>query len=363
MQAWTDDIGCVMEAAGTHEAVIFGTSETCLPAMLFAATHPDRTQALVLHAPYARFVRGPDYPAGMPEDVAAKRPETYREVSGTGVLADVMAPSRSADPAFRRWWARGERLGGPPSTVSRIYEMFMRTDVTGVLETIQAPTLIVRRAEDRHIGRGHAQYIADRVPGAVFVELPGNDNAWFSGDVDEFIDQIEHFLTGVRAAPSTNRSLATVLFTDIVDSTKTAAQLADGEWTALLGRHDDLVSGHVHAFGGRLVQSTGDGALATFDGPARAIQCAVALRDALGEIDLAIRSGIHTGEIEHRGDHIGGIAVHIGARVAAKAGTGEVLVSRTVTDLVAGSGIEFADRGEHQLKGIPGSWRLFAVQR
>jgi len=351
-----------MDAVGTHEAVIFGTAETCLPAMLFAATKPDRTQALVLHAPFARFVRGPNYPAGIPEELAANRAEAFRDVSGMGVLAEVMAPSRSADPAFRRWWTRGERLGAPPSTVSRIYEMFMRTDVTEVLETIQAPTLIVRRAEDWHVRGGHAEYIADRVPGAVFVELPGNDHSWFSGDVDAFIDQIEHFLTGVRAAPSTNRSLATVLFTDIVDSTKLAARLTDGEWTALLGRHDDLVAGHVHAFGGRLVEHTGDGALATFDGPARAIQCAVALRDALDDIDLAIRSGIHTGEIEHRGDHIGGIAVHIGARVAAKAGAGEVLVSRTVTDLVAGSGIEFVDRGEHELKGVPGSWRLFAVQ-
>jgi class 3 adenylate cyclase len=361
MQAWTDDVGCVMDAVGTSAAVIFGTAETCLPSMLFAATHPERADALVLHAPFARYVRAPYYPAGIPEVVAAKYVELYRDMTGTAQLLDIMAPSRSEDSSFRRWWAQAERLGGPPSTVARIYEMFMRTDLTQILDTIQCPTLIVRRAEDRHVRHGHAEYIADRVPNVTLVELPGNDHAWYSGNVDEFLDRVERFLTGARASSPTNRFLATVLFTDIVDSTKRAATLADSEWTALLARHDDLATRHIDAFGGRLVKTTGDGVLATFDGPARAVHCAVALRDVLSDINLTVRTGVHTGEVEQRGDDIAGLGVHIASRIESLAQPGEVLVSRTVTDLVAGSGLEFADRGDHELKGVPGSWRVFSV--
>ena len=362
MQAWTDDIGCVMDAAGARQSALFGSAETCLPAMLFAATHPDRTRALVLNAPYARFVRTLDYPFGMPEQVATDYVAAYRNAIGTGELVDFLAPSRATDVSFRRWWARSERLGCPPSTAVRIYEMFMRTDVTGILDAIQSPTLIVRRAGDWHGRDGHARYIAERVPHATLVELAGNDHLWFSGDVDEFMDQIEQVLTGMRAPPTTNRTLATVLFTDIVDSTGQASQLSDAPWTSLLARHDEIAVSHVDAFGGRLVKSTGDGILATFDGPARAIYCAVALREALIDIGVSIRGGIHTGEIEWRGDDVGGIAIHIGARVVAKAQPAEVLVSRTVTDLVAGSGIALSDRGDHELKGVPGKWQLFAIE-
>ncbi len=361
MQAWTDDVGGVLDAVGTHSAVIFGSATTCLPAMLFAASHPDRTQALVLHAPFARFVRGPNYPFGIPADIADAYADAYRQATGTAASLDLQAPSRANDVSFRRWWARSERLGGPPSTLARIYAMFQRTDVTDILATIQAPTLIVRRTGDQFVRDGHAQYIAERVPGAILTELTGHDHVWFSGDVDEFMDQIEAFLTGVRASRPTNRTLATVLFTDIVDSTRKAAQLGDAEWTSLLAGHDDIAARHVGAFGGRLIKSTGDGFLATFDGPARATQCAVSLRDALNDIDVIIRAGIHTGEIEWRGEDVGGIAVHICARIVAKAHPSEVLVSRTVTDLVVGSGIGFIDRGEHELKGVPGRWRLFAV--
>jgi class 3 adenylate cyclase len=361
MQAWTDDVGCVMDAVGTKSAVIFGTSETCLPSMLFAATHPDRVEALVLQAPFARYVRAEYYPAGIPEAVAAKYVDAYRNITGTGQLLDIMAPSRSSDASFRLWWAKAERLGGPPSTVSRIYEMFMRTDLTQILDTIQCPTLIVRRAEDRHVRRGHAEYIAERVPNVTLVELGGDDHAWYSGDVDGFLDGVSSFLTGARASLPSSRFLATVVFTDIVDSTVKASTLADAEWTALLTRHDDLAARHIDAYGGRLVKSTGDGVLATFDGPARAVHCAVALRNALREINITVRTGVHTGEVEQRGSDIAGIGVHIASRIEALAQPSEVLVSRTVTDLVAGSGLEFADRGGHQLKGVPGSWRLFSV--
>lgn len=356
-----DDIDIVMDAAASKQAAVFGSSETGLPAMLFAATHPGRAAALILHAPYARYLRGPNYPFGMPEDVAAKYVDAYRVNTGTGALVDFMAPRRSDDESFRRWWARGERLGGAPSTVARIYEMFMRTDVTEALASIQCPTLLVRRTGDWHVRTGHARYIAERVPHARLVELPGDDHVWFSGDIDEIFDEIEAFLTGVRAVAASNRALATVMFTDIVDSTSQAAALRDASWSSVLSSHDNIVRSHVDAYRGKLVKSTGDGALATFDGPARAIHCASGICDAVRILGIEVRAGLHTGEIEQTDSDIHGIAVHIAARVASTAQPSEVLVSRTVTDLVAGSGIRFETRGPHRLKGVPDEWELLSV--
>ena len=362
LQAWMDDVGVVMDEVGSREATIFATAETALPAMLFGATHPERTQALVLYAPYARYLRGPGYPFGMPEDAAKRYVAAYRDTTGRGTLMPFLAPSRADDDSFRRWWARAERMGGPPSTVAHIYEMFMRSDVTGVLSSIRVPTLLLRRRGDAHVRDGHARFISDHVDGAQLVELEGHDHVWFSGDVDAVFYQVVRFLTGMRSRPTANRTLATVMFTDIVDSTAQAAALSDDTWTALLEHHDEMVRAHVQAFRGEVVKSTGDGALAVFDGPARAIHCAVGLRDAVRDLGIDIRAGLHPGECEFLpGDDVGGIAVHIGARVAAAAGPGDVLASSTVRDLVVGSGIAFADRGLHELKGIPARWQLLAV--
>jgi class 3 adenylate cyclase len=239
--------------------------------------------------------------------------------------------------------------------------MFMHTDLLAVVPTIRAPTLLLRRRGDRHVRDGHARVLAERLPDARLVELDGEDNFWASGDVDALLDEIQPFLTGGRRTHVTNRVLSTVMFTDSVGSTQRAADLGDAAWTALLEAHDDLVSTHVAAFGGRVVKSTGDGALATFDGPARAIQCAYGLTHAAGEMGLELRTGLHTGEIELRGKDVGGLAVHIGARVAALAGPGEVLVSGAIPPLVSGSGISFGDRGKHELKGVPGPWPISVV--
>jgi class 3 adenylate cyclase len=362
MQAWSDDILSVLDAAESECAAIVASSEPCLPVMLFAATHPGRVDRLALINPYARYLRGPDTPFGLPESTAERYVQRYRETNGRGTLTDFIAPSRAAEPMFRRWITRCERLGGGPGEAAAVYRMFMHTDLLGVVPSIRVPTLLVRRRGDRHVRDGHARLLADRLPDARLVELDGDDNFWASGDVDALLDQIAPFLTGGgRAGGITNRVLSTVMFTDIVGSTERAAALGDAAWTSLLEAHDDLVTTHVAAFGGRLVKSTGDGALATFDGPARAIQCAFGLTRAVDGLGLELRAGLHTGEIELRGADVGGMAVHIGARVAALADPGEVLVSGAVPPLVSGSGIRFHDRGARQLKGVPDPWPIFMV--
>lgn len=363
MQAWTDDIRTVLDAAGSERAAIVASSEPCLPVMLFAATNPSRVDRLALVNPFARFLRGPETPFGMPEEAAERYVERYRETTGRGPLVDVMAPSRADDPLFRRWYLRGERLGGGPGEAAGVYRMFMRTDLIGVLPAIQAPTLLLRRRGDRHVRDGHARLIAERVPDARLVELDGDDNAWCSGDVEALLDEIERFLTGAERPATGNRVLSTILFTDIVGSTQRAAELGDAAWTARLEAHDEMVTAHVNAFRGRLVKSTGDGALATFDGPARAIGCGLGIARAAPVLGLEVRAGLHTGEVELRGDDVGGMAVHIGARVAALAAPGEVLVSGAVPPLVSGSGLAFEARGTHQLKGVPDPWPVFAARR
>jgi class 3 adenylate cyclase len=361
LQAWTDDILTVLDAAESESAAIVASSEPCLPVMLFAATNPSRVDSLALVNPFARYIRGPDTPFGMPEESAERYVQLYRETVGRGPLLDWVAPSRAGDPLFRRWYLRSERLGGGPGEASAVYRVFMRSDLLGVLPSIQAPTLLLRRRGDRHVRDGHARLIAERVPDARLVELEGDDNAWFSGDVDALFDEIEQFLTGVGRAGSGNRVLSTILFTDIVSSTERAAALGDAAWTARLEAHDEMIAAHVGAFQGRLVKTTGDGALAIFDGPARAIHCALGIARAAPALDLAVRAGLHTGEIELRGDDVGGMAVHIGARVAALAEPGQVLVSGAVPPLVSGSGLAFDPRGTHELKGVPDPWPLFAV--
>jgi class 3 adenylate cyclase len=298
----------------------------------------------------------------MPNETAEHYVELYGAIAGRGALVEYLAPSRASDPSFRRWAARSQRLGAGPGTAAAIYDVFMRTDVTGVLPSIRVPTLIVHREDDAHVRAAHSQFLADRIADARLVTLDGRDNEWFSGEIDALIDEIEQFITGIRRAPRSARVLATILFTDIVASTERAAKLEDAAWRIVREAHDELLRSHVESFGGRLVDLAGDGALATFDGPARAISCACGIRDAAQSLGLSIRAGLHTGEIELLDTGIGGLAVHIGARVAALADKDEVLVSAAVPPLVAGSGIQFGPRGTHTLKGVPGQWTVYRVE-
>jgi class 3 adenylate cyclase len=361
MQAWTDGIGSALDAVGSECTAIFAASESALPAMLYAASQPARVRTLVLWAPFARYLRAPDAPHGMPESTLVKYLESVKATVGTGAITELLAPSRADDAGFRRWWARGERLAGGPGDWAPILELFLRTDLQSVLGSIQAPTLVLHRRGDLHVHRGHAEMIAGSIPDARLIELPGNDNAWFAADIDVVLDDIESFLTGTRAAASTSRVLSTVLFTDIVSSTALAAAAGDEAWKITLAAHEALVERHVASFRGRVVKFTGDGVLASFDGPARAIECALSIRDAVHDLGLQIRAGLHTGEIELVGDDIAGIGVHVAARIMALARADEVLVSASVPPLVLGSGLRFADRGKHVLKGVPDEWPVFAV--
>lgn len=362
MQAWTDGLVAVLDAVGSQCASIFGMAESALPVMLLAATHPERVRSVVLFSPYARYLRAADYPDGMPEPAFTRYVDAFGDTVGTGAVADTLAPSWAGDVGKRRWWARGERLAGGPGYFKAIFNLYLRTDVRPVLDSIQAPTLLLHRRDDRHVSSGHVRYLAERIPQARLVELEGDDNAWFAGDCDRVLGEIESFVTGSRAATPTNRVLSTVLFTDIVGSTERAEALGDEAWTAALDAHNEVVEKHVVGARGEVIKFTGDGALATFDGPARAINCACAIRDAVQDLGLNIRAGLHTGEVEMIGRDVHGIAVHIAARIMALAGPGEVLVSGAIPPLVLGSRIVFDDRGSHELKGVRDPWPVFAVR-
>lgn len=361
LQAWVDDIGAVLDAAGSEQATLVAASESALPVMLFAATYPERTVGIVLINAFACFVRTAETPFAMPAEAARQYVELYHALAGTGELVRYLAPSRADEPAFRRWLARGQRLGAGPGTATAIYDVFMHTDLCGVLPSIRVPALILHREGDPHVRPGHARYLADRIAGAQLVSLPGEDNEWFAGEIEPMFDEIEHFVTGMRGARRSDRVLATILFIDIVGSSERAATLGDAAWKGLLEAYEELLRSHIESFGGRLVETAGDGALATFDGPARAIYCACGIRDSVSSLGLTVRSGLHTGELELRREGIGGLAVHIGARVAALAGPHEVLVSASVPPLVVGSAIRFAPRGAHVLKGIPDTWDVYSV--
>jgi class 3 adenylate cyclase len=361
LQTWMDDLVTVMDASKSAKAALVSWSE-CSPAvMLFAATHPDRVSSLVLVNAFARYLRSAECPWALPPDRLPAYIEAIQEYWGTGVVTEVIAPSIIQDDESRRRWARFERVSGTPETIA-IARAFMEGDVTDILPAIQAPTLVISRSGDRHVRPEHSRYLARKIPGAELIELSGEDNLMFAGRSEEVFDEVQAFITGARPTPILDRVLATVLFTDIVGSTARAAELGDQRWSDLLASHHEVVREQLQRFRGREVDTAGDGFLAIFDGPARAIQCAVAIRDGLQRIGIEIRAGVHTGEILSAGSDVRGIAVHIGARVAALAGRSEVLVSRTVVDLVAGSGISFEDRGEFELKGVPGLWRLFLVK-
>src|SRR5918999_6397322 len=355
-----DDVRAVMDAAGSEEAALFGSSEGGLMSILFAATYPERTRALVTHAIYAKRLWSPEYPwAPTPEARAAEIEET--ELSWGGEM-DISVLAPSADEAFKRRAAAYLRRSASPGAAVALLRMNSQIDVRSALPTIRVPTLVLHRVGDIDVKVEEARWIASQIPGAKLVELAGDDHLIWSGDVDGLIDEVEDFLTGSRPAHTSDRVLATVLFTDIVGATERASELGDRRWREVLEQHHGIVRRELERFRGREVDTAGDGFLATFDGPARGARCARAIQEAVRELGLEIRAGLHTGEVEVADGKIAGIAVHTGARVAALAGAGEVLVSSTVKDLVAGSGIEFADRGRHELKGVPGDWQVLAVE-
>jgi class 3 adenylate cyclase len=362
VQAWKDDIATVMDAVGSERAAFLAWGESTGATMFFAATYPERVARLVLINAYARYIRNDQSPWGLPADLVPSFASTIQELWGTGACTAVLAPSMVQSDEARQRWGRIERLTASPDVLAASTRAVMESDVTSALPSIQAKTLVMSRRGDRHIPYEHGRDIASRMPDARFVELAGDDHSPFAGRTDELLDEIEEFLTGTQLAPVLDRVLVTVLFTDIVGSTEHVAQVGDRLWRESLNRYDNSVQRQLDRFRGRLIKTTGDGTLATFDGPARAIECARAITQAVREFGLNVRAGLHTGEIETRGQDVSGLAVHIAARVSALAVAGEVLVSRTVTDLVAGSGIEFENRGEHQLKGVPGSWQLFSVR-
>jgi class 3 adenylate cyclase len=360
-----DDLRAVMDAAGSQRAAVYGGSEGGALSVLFTVTYPERVSALALYGAYPRMAWAPDYLDGIPEDVWTDGLRHLEENWGRGLEGGLplwaLAPGRADDPVFRRAHGRWERLSASPGSAAAIQRMIRDIDVRHLLPAIRVPTLVVYRTADM----GHAagsRYLGAHIPGAKVVELQGDEYFPYLGDQDAILDEVEEFLTGVRPVHALDRALATVLFTDIVSSTQRAAALGDDEWTRILDHHDALADREVERHRGRKINTMGDGMLATFDGPARAVRCAQAICAGVRSLGLEVRAGLHTGEIEFRGDDIGGIAVHIGQRVSALAGPAEVLVSSTVKDLVAGSGIMFADRGSHVLKGIPDEWRVFAVE-
>ena len=357
-----DDVRAVMDAAGAERAALLSVSEGGPMCILFATTYPQRTDALVMLGGYARRLWAEDYPFGATPEEYEGFLQSIQDGWGGAVGIEARAPSMLDDERFRTWWATYLRMSATPGAAYALTLMNGAIDVRHALRTIRVPTLIVHRTGDQSLPVEGSRYMADRIRGAKLVELPGVDHLPWLGDQDEILDEVEEFLTGVRRGPDPDRVLATVLFTDVVRSTERAAELGDKRWRDLLASHHAVVRRQLAEWRGTEIDTTGDGFLATFDGPARAIRCACAARDAVRELGLEIRAGLHTGEYEIFGSTIAGLTVHTCARVAALAGSGEVLVSSTVKDLVAGSGIELDDRGERELKGVPGTWRIYAVR-
>jgi class 3 adenylate cyclase len=357
-----DDVRAVMDAAASDRAALFGFSEGGPMSALFAATYPERTSALVIYGSYARRLWAPDHPFGRSAAEFDAILATMERDWGGPMGLDIWAPSVAGDEEFRRAWAAYLRLAASPGAALAVMRMNREIDVRHVLPAVRVPALVLHRTGDRLTSVDQGRYLAQHIPGARFVELPGDNHVAWVGDMDAILDEVEEFLTGVRHGPEPDRVLATVLFTDIVGATERAASLGDRRWRDLLERHHAAVRRELARFRGREIDTAGDGFLAAFDGPARGVQCAQAISSAVRNTGLDVRAGLHTGECEVMGDKLGGLAVHIGARVAGLAGPGEVWVSSTVRDLVAGSGLRFADRGPHTLKGVPGEWRLFAVE-
>ena len=356
-----DDVRAVLDAVGSERAALIGLSEGGPMCMLFAATYPERTGGLVLTGTFARLLATDDYPIGFDRATVERLGDRMSERWGEGLILAFAAPSADT-PEARQIQGQYERAAASPGMVKALNDLNLEFDVRGVLDAIHVPTLVLHREGDRMVPLAMGRYLAEKITGAKLVVVPGIDHVPWVGDVDLFCDEIEEFLTGARHVAQPDRVLATVLFADIVGSTERAAELGDRRWRDLLDRFYESTRRQIERFGGRQVKTTGDGILATFDGPARAVRGASAIVSSVRALGLEVRAGLHTGECEVMGADVGGIAVHIGARVASLARPGEVLVSRTVKDLVVGSGHSFADRGDHELKGVPGSWQLFSVE-
>jgi class 3 adenylate cyclase len=358
-ESYAEELTAVLDAVGSQRTAIL--AELDAAAIFFAGTRPERTSALILVHTSAKGVASQDYPIGVPPEVAEALLTQFDQLWGTEAMAAMLVPSRAEDARFRRWFAKAQRTSLNPRAAQPYLRAMMDVDVRSILPLVQAPTLILHRRDVQSFSVEEGRYLAEHIPQAKLVELPGADAtlAWETPELA--LDLIQQFLTGVHRPIEPNRVLATVLFSDIVGSTEQASQLGDRRWRELLNVHDELARRLVEEFGGRLVKTTGDGLLATFDGPGRGIRCAAALRDELGGIGVQLRVGLHAGEVELRDGDVGGIAVHIAARVMAAARPGEILVSRTVRDLIVGSDIVMDDRGTHPLRGVEGTWQLFAV--
>jgi pimeloyl-ACP methyl ester carboxylesterase len=359
------DIEAVLDACNIDRAVVVAEAGGGIGAIEFAATRPERVAALVLVSVFSRLIADVGYPFGHPRDLVERfleqnmdPDEDWTEAGADDVA--LIAPSMRDDPQFRDWWVRASRRGASPASARAIIGLVSRADVRDRLPEIKAPTLVLHRSENLFVPVGLGRFVGEHIPGARFVALPGADHAPFTGDADEIVDEIEEFLTGHRTGGG-ERLLASVLFTDIVDSTRRAAALGDAAWRGYLDAHDAIVRAELRRYGGREINTTGDGFLAAFESPTQAVRCAHAIVTASAGRDIAVRAGVHAGECERRGDDLAGLTVHIAARVAALAAAEEVLVSRTVRDLVGGSGFRFVDRGEHELKGVPESRQLFAL--
>jgi class 3 adenylate cyclase len=354
LEQWADSITAVLDDLGTREAVLIAIDGALATGALFAATHPSRTTALVVLEGYASTETRPE---GRDEEAV----NAMAAMWGTGEFEHLINPDMPWNEEIRATWARMERLAASPGTVALMQPLVAEVDVRALLPTVRVPTLVIHHTDDPFITPSMGKYVADHISDAKYVELPGRNMYHFVEPWRASFQEIAEFLTGQKAEVADDRVLATVLFTDIVDSTRRAAEMGDRDWHALLDAHDAIVRVQLNRFRGREVNTSGDGFLAMFDGPQRAIRCAMAIRDAVQTLGIEVRAGLHTGECEVRGDDIGGIGVHIGARVSALAGPNDVLVSSTLRDLVIGSGLEFEERGSYKLKGVPGEWHLFAV--
>jgi pimeloyl-ACP methyl ester carboxylesterase len=358
-EEWMYDVGAVMDAAGSERAAIMCHGDGGQMGLLFAATHPARTSALVLMDTYARRVRAPDYPCGVPATVADRLMGFIIGSWGTGHAALEGAPSLSNDPTFVSWRARYERVAMSPGQFRSLYPKTYELDFRSILAAIRVPTLVLHRTDNFYVHVENGRYLADHIEGARFVEIPGRDHFFHAGDIETLLAPVQEFLTGKRDIPEDDRVLATVLFTDIVDATGRAEAMGDRAWKDLLERHHEVVRHELARFRGHEVDTAGDGFFASFEGPARGVRCAMAIRDALSELGIRIRAGLHTCECEQIAGKIGGISVHTGARIMGQAEAGQVVVSRTVRDLVAGTGLEFEPLGARSLKGVSGEWELF----
>ena len=361
-ESFVEELSCVMDEVRSERAAISTSYDAGPMGMLFAATKPECTSALILVNTSAKYIAADDYPIGIPAEAADDLSRMVAERWGSDEHVLLQVPSRADDPRFRAWYGKKTRTIAGPAAAEAYFRAMFAADARALLPAIQVPTLVLHRTDYRYMPIEHGRYLAEHIANAKLVELPGSDGPLFWEHADRALDAIEAFLTGVQPGSPTNRVLATVLYTDIVDSTRMLEDLGDDRWRSVLDVHDDTARRLLDVHGGRLIKTTGDGVLATFDGPGRAIRFATDFRLQLHALGVEIRTGIHTGEVEIRGDDVGGMAVHLAARIMGLAGTGEILVSRTVTDLVVGSDLTFEDRGVHELKGIQGGWPLLAVR-